>query len=46
MTNPYMMGDPSAGSQISTAHATGAIVIFAVLGLIALNRLAVSLRVG
>lgn len=46
MTNPYMMGDPNAGSTISIAHAAGAIVIGAVIGLVILNRLAVSLRVG
>jgi hypothetical protein len=46
VTNPYMMGDPSAGSTLSPAHAAGAIVIAAVVGLVVLNRLAVSLRVG
>lgn len=42
MSNPY--GDPGAG--LSPAHAAGAIVIAAVIGLVILNRLAVSLRVG
>jgi hypothetical protein len=46
MSNPYMMGDPSAGNRLSPAHAAGAIVIGAVVGLVILNRLAVSLRVG
>jgi len=46
VTNPYMMGDPSAGNQISPAHAAGALVIAAVVGLAILNRLAISLRVG
>jgi hypothetical protein len=46
MSNPYMMGDPTAGNQLSPAHAAGAIVIAAVVGLVVLNRLAISLRVG
>jgi hypothetical protein len=46
MTNPYMMGDPNGGSSLSTAHAAGALVIAAVVGLALLNRLALSLKVG
>lgn len=46
MSNPYMMGDPGAGNQMSPAHAAGAIVIAAVFGLVFLNRLAISLKVG
>lgn len=46
MSNPYMMGEPGAGSSLSPAHAAGAIVIAAVVGLVVLNRLAISLRVG